>query len=281
VVVEVTLPANSPIFTVKPTLTNNGSETVPVQFWLNAALSLSAGSMSPQTQFIVPTDQIIVHSRGATGWEVPDAHSEASWPQIEAVDLRDYKQWTDYLGFFIPDTTLPFVGAYNPQADVGVVRLNESGTVGNKLFAFSQVFYDRSYTDDESQYFELWGGVNAGFWPEDDVLVAPGESLHWQERWWPLAQLGGLTWANEQIALATKQATSSSQISILVSSPMQGEILISANDSPLLHESFVAEPTTPLQWQLERAEGPLVIQLLDEQRNVLLDYQEQFGGDAK
>src|SRR6185436_1835754 len=114
----------------------------------------------------------------------------------------------NYLGMFAPHLDAPFVGAYNPETKVGVARLINPGQVpGNKLFAFSQGFPDKSYTDDGSQYFELWGGANTGFWPENDVMVPPGGTLEWRERWWPLAGLGGLTWANEHAAIYLDQTS--------------------------------------------------------------------------
>ncbi|MEW5956908.1 MAG: DUF5107 domain-containing protein, partial [Chloroflexota bacterium] len=142
--VSVTLPADSAAFTVRPRLVNAGTETVPVQFWVNAALALAPGSMSPNTQFIVPAAEVVVHSRGEEGWAIPAARQTAPWPNIGPLDLSDYRQWANYLGFFVPYLKAPFMGAYNPQADLGVARLVEPGVVpGNKLFAFGSNFPDR------------------------------------------------------------------------------------------------------------------------------------------
>ena len=270
--VAVTLPRDGAIFTAAPKLTNNSDQAVPVQFWINGALALTPGSMSPNTQFIVPVEEIIIHSRGATGWAVPEAHSLASWPQVEAVDLSDYSQWTDYLGFFVPDTALPFMGAYSPETDLGVVRLPEN-TVGNKLFAFSNIFFDRSYADDNSQYFEIWGGVNRGFWPEDDLLVGPGESLQWREHWWPLAQLGGLTWANQRVAISLTQMEGGYILSALFSQPQQGQLIINGANNSILSAPFLANPTGPLNWELDSAASPQQIQFMDKNGVMLLNYQ--------
>ena len=98
--------------------------------------------MSPQTQFVIPSQRIRVHSRGASGWQVPEGRAESSWPQVGEVDLTDYNQWSDYLGFFVADPPPPFMGAYNPAQNLGVVRLVEPDTAGHKLFAFGQHFLD-------------------------------------------------------------------------------------------------------------------------------------------
>ncbi|MEM7346099.1 MAG: DUF5107 domain-containing protein, partial [Chloroflexota bacterium] len=274
VIVEVTLPHDSAAFTVAPTLTNAGAESVPIQFWLNSALALSPDTMSPNTQFIVPVDDIVIHSRGGSGWQLPDARETAPWPQVDSWNLGDYNQWADYLGFFVPNMAAPFMAAYNPDTDLGVARLVQPGAVvGNKLFAFGSAFYDRSYTDNDSQYFEIWGGVNTGFWPEDDVQLAPDQSLQWQEQWWPLAQLGGLTWANQQVAIdVTQHEDDTTTLSALFSQPTQGQLIISADDSPVLAESFNGRPDTPLRWDFSTKTIPLHIQIIDDTDGILLDY---------
>jgi hypothetical protein len=268
--VTITLPEDSAAFTVAPRLINQTSQTVPVQFWTNAALTLGAASMSPQTQFVAPADKVIVHSRGEPGWTVPGERQESPWPVAGATDLRDYSQWANYLGFFVPDMAAPFIGAYNPDTDVGVARLIRPGQVpGTKLFAFGSTFPDKSYTDDGSQYFELWGGANRGFWPEDDVTVPPGGVVEWRERWWPLAGLGGLTWANEHAAIHLGQTS----VSLLVSRPIGGTITVLAGETAILSQSFTADPATPLRWNFAAAPEPVRVQLADEAGTILLDYQ--------
>ncbi|MCK6626111.1 MAG: DUF5107 domain-containing protein [Anaerolineae bacterium] len=268
--VTVTLPPDSAAFTVAPRLVNKTGQAVPVQFWTNAALTLGAASMSPQTQFIVPTDKIIVHSRGEAGWTVPGERQESSWPLAGQTDLRQYSQWANYLGFFVPNMAAPFIGAYNPETNVGVARLIRPGEVpGNKLFAFSTTFPDKSYTDDGSQYFELWGGANRGFWPKDDVTVPPGGPIEWRERWWPLAGLGGLTWANEHAAIHLHQTS----LSLLVSRPLGGTITVLAGETTVLTQPFTADPATPLRWEFAAPAQPVQVQVADESGTILLDYQ--------
>jgi hypothetical protein len=268
--VRVTLPPNSAAFTIAPQLTNKTSQPVPVQFWLNAALTLGSASMSPQTQFVLPRDEVIIHSRGEPGWSVPGSQEESPWPQVGETDLRNYSQWANYLGVFVPNLNTPFVGAYNPDTNLGVARIIEPGAVpGTKLFAFGKDFPDKSYTDDGSQYFEIWGGANRSFWPEDDVTVPPGGAVEWRERWWPLAGLGGLTWANENVAIQVGQT----DVSILVPHSIQGTITVSAADTPILTEPFHADPAVPLHWDFADPAQPVHVRLIDQAGTILLDYQ--------
>ncbi len=272
--VTVTLPHDSAFFTIAPRLVNAGPESVPVQFWLNAALALAPGSMSPRTRFIAPVEEIVVHSRGADeGWAIPDARQSAPWPQVGPTDLREYSQWANYLGFFVPNMKAPFIGAYNPDTDLGIARLVEPGTVpGNKLFAFGVDFPDRSYTTDDSQSCEIWGGATTGFWAEEDIDLPPGQAVAWQESWWPLAHLGGLTWANRAAALHVAQADGEYTLSLLVSRPRQGELSILSGQAILLSEQLSADPAEPVRRQVPAASGPIQIQFKDTSGQVLLEH---------
>lgn len=271
--VRVTLPANSAVFTVAPKLVNRTAKTVPVQFWLNAALALAPGSMSRETKFVVPADQITIHSRGEDGWSVPEAHTETAWPVVGETDLRDYGQWANYLGFFVPSLDAPFMGAYNPATNLGVVRLVEPGEVpGNKLFAFSPAFTDRSYTDGDSQYFEIWGGANVGFWAEDDLPVRSGGMLQWQEAWWPIAGLDGLTWANQKAAIHLDQVGNDFSLSALVPHPTRGSLIVEAGQTSLLAEPFAADPATPRRWDFSTPRRPVRVRLAAGDGTPLLEY---------
>ncbi len=276
--VTVMLADDSAKFTVEPKLINKASTEVPVQFWLNAALALAPGSMSPKTSFVLPAEAVVVHSRGGAGWTLPEAQEEADWPVAGGVDLSDYYQWTDFLGFFVPNIDSPFVGAVNPESALGVVRLIEPGAVpGTKLFAFGKDFAYRDYTDDSSQYFEIWGGVNAGFWPEEDIILDRGETLQWQESWWPVAGLKGITWATSQMAIYLTKEAGRYTLSALVSRPMEGEVVVLADDRPIFTNSFAADPTTLLKWQFASVDGPVQILITDNREVPVLEYAPSYA----
>jgi hypothetical protein len=270
--VRVTLPSDSAQFTINATLTNDSDSDIPVQFWLNAALALAPDTMSPNTQFVIPADEIVVHSRGEAGWDIPGEKETSSWPEIGTTNLSEYNQWTDFLGFFVPYLNASFLGAYNPETDLGVVRLVEPAAIpGHKLFGFGPSFLDRSYTDDDSQYFELWGGGNSGFWAEDDVILAPGRSLQWQESWWPLAGLGGITWANKHAAIFVSQDNNDYNLALMVAYPLAGTLRVLAGNKTILTKPFRTSPSTPLHWEFVTDE-PITIQITDNPGNIILEY---------
>lgn len=270
--VRVTLPAGGATFSVQPRLINGTDHVVPVQFWLNAALAPGNSSVEPNLRIIVPADQVVVHSRGEGGWGVPGPRSPMPWPVVAGYDLSHYDQWANYLGFFIPYMQADFMGIYNPSADLGVVRIVSPGQIpGNKFFAFGLNFNDRSYTDDNSQYVEIWGGANVGFWPEDDIQLAPGDWIEWRESWWPVAGLGGLTFANEHLGF---HLVGGSSLRILGARAGEVTLALWVDGAQLSRTTLALNPTQPVEWPIPSASGsPIQIQFIAPDGNVIADYQ--------
>jgi hypothetical protein len=272
--VQVFLPARGATFTLQPRLVNGTDHTVPVQFWVNAALAPGSSSATANMRFIVPVNQVVVHSRGEQGWNLPAPRMAMPWPVVAGRDLSRYDQWDDYLGFFAPYLPAGFMAVYNPDADLSVARVVAPGkTPGNKLFAFGLKFGDRSYTDDNSQYIEMWGGANTSFWPEDDIQLAPGGVVQWHETWWPLPGLGGLTQANDRVAI---NLLSGAAVRILSAQPEQATLLFSAGGIELARESLALSPARPVERAIPASTGsPVRIQVVASDGSVMADYQTQ------
>jgi hypothetical protein len=272
--VQVFLPAHGAAFTLQPRLTNGTDHTVPVQFWLSAALAPGSPSANMDMRFIVPVNQVVVHSRGDQGWNLPAPRLAMPWPVVANRDLSRYDQWTDYLGFFAPYLPASFMAIYSPGADLSIARIVAPGKIpGNKLFAFGLNFGDRSYTDDNSQYVEMWGGANAGFWPEDDIQLAPDGIVEWQETWWPLVGLGGLTQANDRVAINLLPGPA---VRILSAQPESATLLFSSDGVELARESVALSPARPVERAIPASTGsPVRIQVIAADGSAMADYQTQ------
>ena len=70
--VDVILRAGEAAFTIQPRITNPTGQAVDYQFWLDALLAPGpANQPGPNLRFVLPTDQVTVHSRGDTS--LPEA----------------------------------------------------------------------------------------------------------------------------------------------------------------------------------------------------------------
>src|SRR5205823_1883318 len=166
------------------------------QLWTNAMLAPGGTNhLTADTRFILPTNKVVVHSTSDPG--IPQAHGVLSWPLHEGRDLSDFSTWKGWLG----GCALPsaqrgsFAAVYNPGADEGIVKTCKGQTMpGLKFFGFGPGFDTSTYTDDDSSYVELWGGITPTFW--DNATFPPGSALGWAERWQPVARTGGVSLAN-------------------------------------------------------------------------------------
>lgn len=198
--VEVTLKVfagRSDLFII-PRIANPTDTAQPFQFWINAMLTLSGGPRpTAGLRFWVPTDRMIVHSTGDSS--PPGPGETIPWPVYDGRDFSRYGEWQTYLGPFAVSSA-GVVGAYDEAVDQGLVRLYPAGTArGVKIFCLGDL-PPSLYTDDGGAYFELWGGYTRTFW--EYATLQPGEAVTWEERWYPVHGIGGLSWAGADLAAA-------------------------------------------------------------------------------
>jgi hypothetical protein len=173
----------------------NGTATAQRgQLWTNAMLAPGGTNrVPPSSRWTLPHPELIVHSTSDP--DLPPERSRVGWPQHAGRDLATMSTWKGWLGGFVPPDTRRglFAALYNPEADEGMVKTFAVDMTGLKIFGFGPGFDPRIYTDDNSNYAELWGGVTPTFW--DNALFQPGTSLGWSEQWQPVARLGGVSLA--------------------------------------------------------------------------------------
>lgn len=243
--IRVTLPSQGAHFVVEPRVVNPTSQALACQFWLNAALTLGSTSASAATEFIYPTERMIVHSAGDPA--LPGERQAISWPVYEGRDLSHYGNWRNWLGVFagVPPT---YIGAYNHTTELGIARVFSPQVVaGLKLFGFGAEFAARAeYSDDGSDYFEMWSGPCRTFWLEDDVLIEPGQSWQWREVWLPFRQIGGLDMANEEVAVWAGVQGRQIELGVTASRTQRVEMTLLWNGQRFYQEQRNLSPDAPL-----------------------------------
>jgi hypothetical protein len=252
--VEIGLAPDTAYFTIRPHIENPTSSPISIQYWANAMLTLGGSSMSPHTEFVYPAEEVIVHS-AEPGSGFPEERARLAWPVWQGRHLSWYHNWDGWLGLFVPEPSEDFVGAYNHDTDLGVARIFPSQQVaGVKLFAWGQESpYASEYADDGSQYFEMWGGPNLSFWPEDDMSLSPGASITWAEQWYPFHGTGGLDYANRELVLSLDHQGDSLHLGVAATSYQPGTVLLVWGDQELHRRQTTISPETPL---LDRVSVP-------------------------
>ena len=202
--VEVHLPAATGLLAVTPRIENPTAAAIDYKYWTNAMLAPGqANTVGPDLHFILNSDQVTVHSSGDfKEGQILD------WPVHHGHDYSRLGNWNRWLGIFErPQAAEDFAGAYDTAADEGVARVFPSSTVaGSKGFGFgwADPIGPDTWTDDESTYVELHGGVAPTFW--DTASIAAHDALEWTEYWYPVSDVGQLSAATAEGALGVRES---------------------------------------------------------------------------
>jgi LysM repeat protein len=261
--VAIILDSSHSYFTVRPRLYNPTESAQPFQFWVNAMIALADNRNTPSLRFVLPTDRVTIHSTDDPA--LPGPKETVPWPIYQGRDLSRYGNWGGYLGFFSsPRAKQGFMGAYDATVDEGVVRtFNPTTAPGAKVFGPGTL--DPSlWTDDDSNYVELWGGATPTFW--DYSTLNPGEALTWDERWYPVSGIGGYVYADEQIAVNVTDADGTLDVRIASSGRFEGRVLLRQGTQTAARDAVSIRPGKPFRtrWPHPREGGALSLLILDD-----------------
>jgi uncharacterized repeat protein (TIGR01451 family) len=200
--VDVHLPADRAVLEISPKISNPTGDSADVKYWTNAMLAPGApNSPTADLRFLFPGTHVLVHSSDDP--DLPAPGELMNWPWYGGRDYSWLGNWDQWLGFFeYPQAHGPFVGIYDRAADEGVVRVFPSDVaLGSKAYAhgWNDPLPPFVWTDDGSGYVEIHGGLEPTFW--DTATLAPGQTIHWTETWYPIAGVGGVAVATEEGAL--------------------------------------------------------------------------------
>ncbi|MEA3406547.1 MAG: DUF5107 domain-containing protein [Chloroflexota bacterium] len=271
--VSIILRPQKAAFTVYSTLRNASASQQEFQYWINAMLAPGAHSVRPSLRFYYPTSEVIVHSTGDES--LPDVDEPLAWPVYQGRDLSHYAQWRDWLGFFAPNVEAPFTAVYEPTTQLGMVRIFPPQTArGSKLFGFGpQHKYAENYTDDGSSYVEMWGGLTSTF--GDYATLEPGEAVAYEETWYPIVQCGGVSFANQEVALHAVRDGGDLEVSLFSPVKRTGTLQIAQGQRKIAVHTLTVRPEAPCTWRFEGVGNmgpPLTILVLDGQDTLIASH---------
>jgi hypothetical protein len=214
--IAVFLPSDRASFQVTPRLENPTGAPVTFKFWDNAMLAPgAANTVGAELRFVVPIDQVTVHSRG-DGY-LPGEGQAMDWPVYDGVDYSRLGNWNKWLGFFArPQAAEGWAGVYANDVRRGVARVfPPQVATGVKGFGFgwTDPIDWHIWTDDGSTYVELHGGPSPTFW--DSLTLPAGGVLEWTETWLPLRDLPALSTSTEEAALGLAAAGGDLEVGVV------------------------------------------------------------------
>ncbi|MDY7041259.1 MAG: DUF5107 domain-containing protein [Chloroflexota bacterium] len=214
-IINVYLPTERAYFVVQPRIENPTASAISYKYWTNAQIAPGPdNNLSSELEFAFPVDRVTVHSTGDSS--LPGEGQAMSWPWYGGRDMSRLGNWHEWLGFFErPAAQRGFMGAYDHSADEGLARVFPTDVArGAKGFAFgwSNPIKSSEWTDDNTYYAELHGGLAPTF--DDSVSLAAGAHVEWSEVWYPVAGIGGLTFANNEAALYLDKSGSTAHVGV-------------------------------------------------------------------
>lgn len=189
------------------------------------------------------------------------------WPMHEGKDLTRGTNYQDASSIFAWHCDQDFFGSYNDDLDRGVVAYaNHHQLPGKKAWTWGWGSYGTMHqmdlTDDDGPYNEVQTGP---LLTQGEVgRLDPGETLEWQEWWYPIHRLGGFTYANRDVAVNAAIEGGAVRLRILGTADW-GTVTVRALSSGRTVSQGVTtlNPRRPAQLELafEPASGPANIEI--------------------
>ncbi len=275
--ITITLRAGAASFEIEPTLTNLAPQPLAFSFWHNAMLAPGSGKRpTAKLHFVLPGESMTLHSTNDA--TLPPSGQRFPWPTYGRRDLSQLGNFRQYLGFFeAPAAHGPFVGLYDPAYDAGVVRIFPAETMrGSKVFSlgWQNALESSNFTDDDSMYVELHGGLASTF--DDQYQLPVKGAVRWRETWYPVAGIGDLTFANELAAISVQPHDRQLTIGLYVTRPLAGVLVSFVGEVAQERIYLEARPDAPYRGLLARDttfEKITKLELQDRAGRVLLTYQ--------
>jgi tetratricopeptide (TPR) repeat protein len=235
----------------------------PYYFW-----NCTAFPNKPGTRFIYPMSLGTDHN-GVQFF---------SWPIYEGKDLSWLKNHETWTSIFAVSCTFDFFGAYDADADRGIVQVANHYELGGKK-AWTWGTWDfglvsqKDLTDDDGPYIEVQSGPLPT--QSDYGMLLPREEVSWQEWWYPVHGLSdGFEYATRDIAVQTTRKDGKLQLRLLATGKFAGAICtISRERQELLKKRLDLSPDSPQELIISpAAQSPVNVTIEAKNGDVLASF---------
>ncbi len=229
-------------------LANPTDSPQPYYFW-----NCTAFPNRPGTRFIYPMSLGTDHF----------ARQFFHWPVHEGRDLTWLKNYADPSSVFAVGCVYDFFGAYDVDADRGIVQVADHHELsGKKAWTWGESdsgkVAQKNLTDEDGPYIEVQSGPLPT--QSDYGMLGPHDQVAWQEWWYPVHGLGdGFEYATRDVAVQTSRRGGRLELRLLATARFPRAVCVLARAGrPLLRKEldlspaaaavvlWAEEPQTPL-----------------------------------
>ena len=223
---DVTLRAGSTSVELGTKLTNTKSTAIPkLEYW--TVTTLAPGS-TPGTTAIPLNTRILaamdkVHLLESSWAWFGSAEERVSGEIFKWKNLASFKNWMDQgTAFANPDYRANWSGLLNEDKGRGVVRVSDNvKTPGLKLWTFGPQGLNININDSTvwvRPTIEMWHGITPEFWMRG--TMAANEVRQWNQSFFPILGLTGVTAASENGAVQLSSTKSGSNTALSVAATL-------------------------------------------------------------
>ena len=170
-----------------------------------------------------------------------------TWPVHEGRDLSWLKNYETWASIFAVDCLFDFFGAYDVEADRGVVQVaNHYELSGKKAWTWGQwdfgLVSQKNLTDEDGPYIEVQSGPLPT--QSDYGMLLPRQEVAWREWWYPVHGLGeGFEFATKDLAVQAIREDKKLQLRLLATGEFPGAMCrLARNGEELLTERVNLSP---------------------------------------
>jgi tetratricopeptide (TPR) repeat protein len=207
----------------------------PYYFW-----NCTAFPNHPGTRFIFPMSLGTDHN----------AKEFFRWPINEGRDLSWLKNSPVFTSIFAVNCTQDFFGAYDVEADRGIVQAaNHREVGGKKAWTWGEWQFgktaEKNLADEDEHYIEVQSGPLPT--QADYGMLGPHDRVSWLESWYPVHGLGdGFEFANDDVAVQTIRHDGKLELRIISTSKFpNAKFIIKQDNKELLNKAVDLSPTAP------------------------------------
>ena len=235
---------------------NNGLLYNKYYFWTNTAESVTDGS-----RIFIPGKRT----------------QSGTFPIFEGIDVSWYKNCKYSVDAFIIDCEEDFFGYYDYNTERGVVQYaNHFIVPGKKRFTWGTsedgLFWAPILSDKAIPYIELQSGR---FRTQNIVeFIDPHFFEQWNEWWYPIAKIGGISFANKDITICVKPNGRSREvfIGVYATKDISGSKIKIRNGDRSLEKAFDLSPENPFMGNYSLTDEKIDVVVLDQDGRQIIQW---------
>jgi hypothetical protein len=256
--IDITLYAERSYYEASITITNPTADEIPFAHWINPQWAPGGrNELTDNTEFIIPTQRVLIPERfrANLGESPQDWHTSS---------LRFIRGWDGSGDLMADGIDYGFYGAYSHDADEGVVRVFDKD-INPGVDIWTYGYRPRSPRGipmgsgkENDGYVEMWGGTSK-LYPDERQPILPGETISWTEWMYALHGTGGVSYANEDVALHIDTTGARSVVTIGLFATRRFHDVnatVTAGADTLLSEVITIAPHDPKRLTIHGPSGP-------------------------